>query len=84
MQEVQLYTHIVAQVFKVLQQILHNILTIWPLSQEVVHQFFEAVPCLLFKMSHRIFKEWLTHEFTNLTDGKTPAFSLSWVIVQNV
>jgi hypothetical protein len=30
MQEVQLCTHVAAQVFKVLQQIMHNILVIWP------------------------------------------------------
>jgi hypothetical protein len=76
MQEVQLDAHAAAQVFKVLQQITHNILVIWPpcVSQEVFHNVFEALPCLFFKMIHGIFKNWISHEFLNLRTSKNTCF----------
>jgi len=48
MHGVQLYTHTAAQVFTVLQHILHNILLIWlrGVSHKVVHHVFENLSCL--------------------------------------
>jgi hypothetical protein len=78
MLELQLYTSVAAQVFKVLQQIMHNIRVIWPhcVSQEVFQNVFEAVLCLFFNMIHGIFKEWMTHEFMNLKVSKNTCFQL--------
>ena len=81
--EVQLYKNVAGQAFKQLQQIIHNILVIWPpvISQQTFHNFIEARTCLFFKIIQRILKKighsWLyvsrQIQFTDCQTLKTRA-----------